>query len=99
MDRGCEQADEVVKATDKAKGLISELTKTVNIIQGSSTEVKNTMLRTRELYGAETPDMTEERLRIFAMPLREVRDELNRAELKSHGKSLRLRHTSAVTCS
>ena len=92
LDRGCDQADKVVLGSDKLKKLIVEMTKTVNTMQEDATETKNTMLQVRELDGMETPDMGEERLRIFAITLSEVRSELNALELKSAGKSSRLRH-------
>ena len=92
MDRGCDQADKVVLGSDKLKKLLVEMTKTVNTMQEDATETKNTMLQVRELDGMETPNMGEERLRIFAITLSEVRSELNALELKSAGKSSRLRH-------
>ena len=91
MDRGVELATETVKCTDKIKSLITNLTKEVNTLQDKTTENKLNTLQIRELHEMETEEMVEERLKAFAIPISEVKAILNANEMKSWGKSSRIR--------
>ena len=86
---------DVVRLNVKAKEQCAHLQRTLGLLQDKAVENHQAILNTMNAAGVETEEDTMERLNIFSMPLKDVKDELaGFDEIKPSltGKSLLLRY-------